>query len=361
MSKIAVITDTHAGVKNGSNIFLDYAERFYSEIFFPYCLENNITKILHLGDYFDHRRVAHINVLARNRGMFLDKLREHGMHMDIIPGNHDVVYKNTNDLCSLTEILHHYDDIVTLHMEPTVVDYDGLRIALLPWINAENYHASIDFINNVDAPFLGGHLELAGFEMMKGVLASSHGMSANLFSRFEIVMSGHYHTKSTKDNIHYLGTPIEHTWADCNDPKYFHVIDTSSRALNQIRNPITIYNKLKYDDSKAGNDITKELKKYDLSCVEGSFIKIIVRNKKNPYLFDKYLDAIMAKNPFDVKIVENFDEYLSENVDDGGLEISDTLTLLNDYIDGVETNVDKDRLKGMMTDLYIEAQNSDAI
>lgn len=359
--EVAVLTDTHAGVKNGSDIFLDYAERFYNEIFFPHCLERGITQILHLGDYFDHRRVAHIKVLARNRTMFLDKLREYGMHMDIIPGNHDVVYKNTNELCSLTEILNHYRDIVSLHMEPSVVTYDELKVALLPWINAENYNESIEFVNSVDAPFLGAHLELAGFEMMKGMPVNSHGMSPNIFSRFETVLSGHYHTKSTRQNIHYLGTSIEHTWADCNDPKYFHVIDTASRELKQIRNHISIYNKLQYDDSDATSDVTAELAQHDFSNVPGSFIKIIVRNKKNPYLFDKYLDAVMALNPFDVKVVESFDEFLSENVDDSSLQVSDTLTLLNDYIDSVETELDKSRLKGMMHGLYIEAQNSDAI
>jgi hypothetical protein len=69
----------------------------------------------------------------------------------------------------------------------------------------------------------------------------------------------------------------------------------------------------------------------------------------------------MALNPFDVKVVESFDEFLSENVDDSSLQVSDTLTLLNDYIDSVETELDKSRLKGMMHGLYIEAQNSDAI
>jgi len=358
---VAVITDTHAGVKNGSDIFLDYAERFYDEIFFPYCLENNISQILHLGDYFDHRRIAHIKVLSRNKKMFLDKLDEYGMHMDIIPGNHDVAYKNTNELCSLVEILQHYKDTVTLHMEPTVKDYDGLKVALLPWINAENYDESLQFIKSVDAPFLGGHLELAGFEMMKGMPANHHGMSSSIFHRFETVMSGHYHTKSTRENIHYLGTPFEHTWADADDPKYFHVIDTENRELLQIRNPITIYNRLVYDDSAAGDDIEKELKKYKYDHVRGSFIKVIVRSKKNPYLFDKYLDAINANEPFDIKIVENFDEYLPDNIEDEGLNVSDTLTLLSDYVDNVETELDKSRLKGKLHELYVEAQNSEAI
>jgi len=361
MSKIAVITDTHTGVKNGSDIFLNYAERFYEEVFFPYCKKNGITRILHLGDYFDHRRFANIKVLSRNREMFIDRLREEGMTMDLIPGNHDVFYKNTNDLCSLTEILSHYDDVIKLHMDPTVVNYDGLDVALIPWINEQNYEACIDFVKTVKAPFLGGHLELQGFEMMKGVQAQGHGMSAEIFSRFETVMTGHYHTKSTKGNIHYLGTPYELTWADCDDAKYFHVIDTDTRELTPVRNNITIYNRMRYDDADSSDDVEAELDKIDFDQVAGSYIKVVVVNKKNPFLFDKYIDRIVARNPFDLKIVENFNEYLSENVDEGALELTDTITLLNTYVDSVQTDLDRDRIKNKLQELYVEAQSLDAL
>ena len=361
MSKIAVITDTHTGVKNGSDIFLNYAERFYEEVFFPYCKKNGITKILHLGDYFDHRRFANFKVLARNREMFINRLREHGMTMDLIPGNHDTYYKNTNDLNSLTEILSHYDDVINLHMDPTVVSYDDLDIALLPWINEQNYEACIDFVKTVKAPFLGGHLELAGFEMMKGVQAQGHGMSSDIFSRFETVMSGHYHTKSTKENIHYLGTPYELTWADADDPKYFHVIDTKTRELTPVRNKITIYNRMRYDDAGFSDDVEAELNKIDFDSVAASYIKVVVVNKKNPFLFDKYIDRIVARNPFDLKIVENFDEYLSDNVDETGLELTDTITLLNTYVDSVQTDLNRDRIKSKLQELYVEAQSLDAI
>jgi DNA repair exonuclease SbcCD nuclease subunit len=358
--KIAVLTDTHAGIKTGSDIFLDYAERFYSEVFFPYCLKHNIKKILHLGDYFDHRRYINYKVLNRNRAMFIDKLYEYDMHMDIIPGNHDVFFKNTNNLCSLNEVLGKYSEVVTVHMEPTVVSYGSLDIALLPWINAENYAASIRFIESAPAAWLGSHLELSGFEMMKGAPATSHGMDASLFGRYETVMSGHYHTKSQRDNIHYLGVAFEHTWADCNDPKYWHVIDTETRELQPIRNDLCIFKKLVYDDTPYDAPVDA-INRMDFTSVTGSFVKVIVAAKKDPFAFDKYIDRISAQDPFELKIVENFAEYNSENVLDEEINVSDTGTLLNTYVDAVETELDKDRIKTKLQELYIEAQNADAL
>jgi len=353
--KIAIITDTHAGVKNGSDIFLDYTERFYSEIFFPRCVAEGITHILHLGDYFEHRKYVNYKVLARNREMFLDKLVEYNMTMDIIPGNHDVFFRNTNSLCSLTELLQYHSDRISVHMSPTIKDYDGLAIALLPWITPENYVESCAFIETAPSPILCAHLELSGFEMMKGAPAVSHGMSAALFSRYEMVLSGHYHTKSTRDNIHYLGVPYEITWADCNDPKYFHILDTSTRELTPIRNNISLFNRLVYDDSLGAPPVV------NMQQLTGTYVKIVVSSKKDPYSFDKYIDSINAAEPFDLKIIESLSEYSADSIDDASLEISDTPSLLNSYVEAIETDLDKTRIKSKLQELYIESQLIDGI
>jgi len=358
--KIAILCDTHAGIKNSSDIFLNYAEKFYSKVFFPYCLKNDIKKIVHLGDYFDNRKVLYTKTLSRNRSMFLEKLREYGMTMDIIPGNHDCAFKNTNDLCSLVEILNHYNDCVQVYMNPTVVNYDGMAMALLPWITSENYAESIKFIETANAPIIGAHLELQGFEMMKGAPSTSHGMDSGLFNRYEMVLSGHYHTKSSNANIHYLGVAFEHTWADCNDPKYFHILDTSTRKLQPVRNNMCIFKKLVYNDTAYDNPV-ESVKAMDLSHVAGSFVKVIVSSKKDPYAFDKYIDKINANDPFDLKIVESFAEYTSENVADESICVSDTGTLLNTYVDSVETDLDKERIKSKLQELYTEAQQLDAL
>ena len=54
--------------------------------------------------------------------------------MDIILGNHDTYFKNTNTLNSLKELQGHYMNEVNIIEKPTVVNYDGLKIGLLPWV-----------------------------------------------------------------------------------------------------------------------------------------------------------------------------------------------------------------------------------
>jgi len=214
--KLCILNDTHCGTRNSSDIFLDNAEKFYSDVLFPYLLEHNIKHIVHLGDYYDNRKFINFRALNRNRNHFLKPLRENGITMDIICGNHDTYYKNTNELNSLKELLGHYMNEVNILHEPTVMDYDGFKMGLVPWISADNESASLDFIANAKCDWLGGHFDIEGYEMMKG-RKCEHGLKPAIFKRFEKVLSGHFHTKSMQGNIEYLGSQMEFFWNDAHD------------------------------------------------------------------------------------------------------------------------------------------------
>ena len=352
--KLAIINDTHCGIRNSSEIFIKDQERFYSEVFFPYLKENNIKQILHLGDYYDHRKFVNFKALNSNRKVFLDTLKSEGIHMDIIPGNHDVFYKNTNDLCSLKELLGYYTSNVNIVMKPKVLDYDGLKIGVVPWINSENYTESIDFIKRCPASILGAHLELIGFDLMPG-MPNTHGMSSEIFERFELVMSGHFHTKSNQGNIHYLGNQMEFTWSDCNDPKYFHILDTETRELTPVRNPNTLFKKVFYNDEKI------DYNNYDTSFLKDKFVKVVVVKKTDPFTFDRLIDRIQNEDIHELKIAETFEEFTGDNVEDESISVEDTTELLDSYVEAVETDLDKGRIKNLMRTLYVEAQSMEIV
>jgi len=348
--KVAIINDTHCGTRNSSDIFLDNAEKFYSDVFFPYLLENDIRHIIHLGDFFDNRKFINFKCLNRIRNCFLKPLRQHGITMDIIRGNHDVFYKNTGELNSLKELLGHYMNEVHIIHDPTVMDYDGLQMALVPWIDADNEERSIKFIKECKADIMAGHFDIIGYEMMKGIKCE-HGLDRSLFKRFEAVYSGHFHTKSSQDNITYLGSQMEFFWNDAHDNKYFHILDTSTRELEAIRNPHTLHHRIRYDDS------TTDYMEYDLSQVDNKFVKIVVINRKNQFTFDRFVDRIQNRDIHDLKIQETFDEFIGSNVGDDEISLEDTTELLNTYIDGVETELSKERIKKDVYNLMTEAQS----
>ena len=351
--KIAILNDTHCGVRNSSEIMMDYQEKFYRDVFFPYLEEHGIKKILHLGDYYENRTSINFKALNHNRRIFLDVLRDRGIHMDIIPGNHDVYYKNTNDLNALKELLGHYMSEVRIIEKPTVVEYDQVPMALIPWINPENEKDTLDFLATCKADVVAAHLELAGYEMQAGVTCVD-GMDPRPFHRFETVLTGHYHTKSSNGNIHYLGSQMEFFWSDAGDPKYFHIYDTDTRELTPVLNPVTLFKKIYYDDTDEGAEYNYGVGK--LPDVDDQFIKLIVVNKSNPKLFEKYVDRISSRKIHDLKIAENFDEFSGSAVDDDAVAVDSTENLLYTYIDAVETDLDKERIKGLVRELMVEAQ-----
>ena len=272
------------------------------------------------------------------------------MTMDIIPGNHDTYYKNTNDLNSLKELLGHFMNEVNIIMEPRVMEYGSLRMALLPWINPENYDLSMKFINECKADWLGAHLELTGFEMMRGV-TNTHGMDASLFKKFELVLTGHYHCGSRQDNIYYLRSQMEFFWSDAGDEKGFHIVDTETREIEKIVNPYTIFKKVLYDDEKIDYNAIDDLSEYDKQ-----FVKLVIINRKDQFVFDRFVDRIQNRDIHELKIAENFSEFIGENIDDNSIEFDDTQTIVDSYIDAVDTDLDKDKIKIQVRDLMTEAQ-----
>jgi hypothetical protein len=67
---------------------------------------------------------------------------------------------------------------------------------------------------------------------------------------------------------------------------------------------------------------------------------------------------LLAVKTHEVKIVEDFSELDAENVSDEIIEnAQDTTTLLERYIDELEVDIDKNRLKSTMRTLYLEAND----
>lgn len=353
--KIAIITDQHFGARNDSIHFLDYYERFYSGTFFPTLEEHGIDTVLILGDTFDRRKYVNFYTLKRTREMFFDKLYAKGIQVHMLAGNHDTYFKNTNEVNSVDLLLQEYNNIQVIS-EPTTITVKDTQICMMPWICPENYNNSLAEIENTSADICMGHFEIAGFAMYRG-MPSQEGLSRELFRRFDFTFSGHYHHRSSSDGIHYLGNPYELTWQDYNDTRGFHIFDLATRNLDFIKNPNVMFHKVIYDDKE---ETITEITNKDVSKFANTYVKVVVLNKTNPYLFDKFMDKLYGINPIDITIAEDFTD-LTEGVEDDMVnQAEDTITILNKYVDSIqEENLDNKKLKSILQELYVEALNSE--
>jgi hypothetical protein len=349
--KIALITDTHWGVRNDNIAFIDNSKKFLDEVFFPYLDNNNVHTVVHLGDLVDRRKYININTARRLRQDFLQPLNDRKLKVLMVAGNHDTYYKNTNEVNALREIVSPYQYIDILDKAPQIVTFDNLPILLIPWICDENRKESIERIQSSNAPIAAGHLEIQGFEMYRGSIVS-HGDDRSLFGRYDMVLSGHYHHRSSDGTIFYLGSHGEFTWSDYDDPRGFHILDTETRELTFIENPYKMFKKVWY------NDIDDDFlnKQIDYKQFNGTMLKVIVSNKSNPYWFDKFIENIEQENPLEIQIVEDHLNLALEDDSDIINEAESTLDIFKKYIDGVEAkNINKKHLEKKIVELYNEA------
>jgi len=346
--KLAIINDTHFGARNDSQIFLDYFLDFFENQFFPYCKENKITDVIHLGDFFDRRKFINFHTLAETKRRFLDKLSEHDITLHCVLGNHDTYYRNTNRLNSIQELLSD-NGRIKIYDEPSVVTFDSLDMGLVGWINSENHDEYCQFIEKCKAPILMGHFEINGYEVLRGVTFKG-GLEKNIFDKFEMVLSGHFHSKHSKKNIFYLGTQYQITFNDLKDKKGFHTLDTETRDLEFVENETRMFHSITYDDSV---DVSPLLES-DFSKYEGSYVKIYVLNKEKIFTFDKILDKLHDHKVLNITVVEDVSSADDEDV---SVDMSkDTMTIINDEIDSLELNSDmRDNVKRIVRELYMES------
>jgi DNA repair exonuclease SbcCD nuclease subunit len=352
--KIALITDTHWGARNDSLHFIDFFEKFYRDVFFPKLEKEKIDTVIMLGDTFDRRKYINFYTLKQAKRIFFNILAERNIKTYMLIGNHDTTFKNTNEVNSPELLLMDEYDNITIIADPQHINIDGTDIAMMPWICPENYDASMKLLKESSATICMGHFEITGFQMYRG--ASSHdGLSPDSFSKFDTVFSGHYHHKSDRGNIHYLGNPYELTWQDYDDARGFHIFDTKTSKKTFVKNPNTMFQRVVYDDKK---DSIKTINESDLSAYKNKYIKVVVVNKTNPYLFDTFINRLYAIGLIDVTIVEDVVNLESEDDDDVD-QTEDTTTILNKYVDNLTTDLKKDKIKVLLRELYVEALNGE--
>ena len=341
--KVAIITDQHFGARKSSKHLHEYFKRFYDNVFFPYLEEHKITTVVDMGDTFDNRRSIDLWSIDWAKENYFNRLQQMGVKVHTIVGNHTAYYKNTNDVNSVNLLLKEYDN-VQIYAEPEEVKLGKLKVLFVPWINNENEERTADIIKKSKSKVVMGHLELNGFKATRGHMMED-GMDVDLFDKFDVVYSGHYHTRSTDGKIYYLGNPYEMFWNDVEDTRGFHIFDTEECIHTPVNNPYRLFYNVFYDDTN--------YKLFNATEYSGKIVKVIVKKKTEQKSFEKFIDKLYSVGVQELKIVENFN--IQGNDDFEVEETENTISILNRYIDESEIDCDKSIIKGILQKIYSEA------
>lgn len=345
--KVGIITDIHFGVRNGSKFFLDKYESFFENVFFPTLIERGITTLWIMGDTWEYRTKIESVTLWRAQKMFFDRLEELNIKTYMIYGNHDVAYRNRNDINTIDFLGKMYSNIYVIPTYETI-EFDGLPVNFLSWVNNANLDDSLKFIAEAPPTVLCGHFEIKSFEMIKGHMCE-HGFDKSIFERYDQVYSGHFHTVSTDGRIFYVSNPFQTNWSDYNLDKGFRIFDTATRDLEFIANPYDVYAKIAYDEN---TDVVA----FDYEDFRDKIVRVYIqaysRLSQNKFsLFMEKLNAVTHS----ADVIE-LDETTVVG-EDGQIEYVDNHQLIDIYIDEViqNPNINKDSLKAMFHEMYTEA------
>lgn len=341
--KIAIITDQHFGARKNSKLFHDYFLKFYNEVFFPTLEKEGITTVIDMGDTFDSRKGIDFSALSWAKNNYYDRLRDMGVTVHTVVGNHTAYYKNTNEVNAVDLLLREYGNVI-VYSEATEVKVDNLDVLFVPWINQDNEEQTLKLIDKTSCAVAMGHLELIGFRVHRGYVMD-HGADAKVFDKFDRVYSGHYHTRSDNGKIYYLGNPYEMFWNDCKDTRGFHIFDTETLEHVPVNNPNRLFYIIYYEDD--------DHQTFDAREYKDKIVKVIVRKKTDPKKFEKFVDKLYNVGVFELKVVENFQVEENENFE--AFESEDTLSILNRYIEESEITLEKSIVQRVIQEVYQEA------
>lgn len=343
---VCIIADTHFGSRSDNPFVQKYFNTFYQEVFLPAIDQYNVDHVIHCGDLVDRRKFINFGTAMNLYDNFSGPLSKRGVTVDIIVGNHDVSHKNSNKVNALSVL--NLPSNCKYYLDPEEVTIKGTKVLMLPWINTENYEQSIEMIRQSNAKYIFGHLQLVGFEMHKGHVADE-GLNTALFSKYDHVYTGHFHHRSTIDNITYVGAPYEMMWTDYNDDRGFTLLDLDSGKSKFFKNPNSLFHRIIYNESKV------DLKQIDYSKYKNSYVKVVIEEKQKQHLFEAFIDKLERVDPIDIQVVDQTILAETNMVDIDIDQVEDTLSILTKYLDTVTMQTDKQLVKKALIGLYSEA------
>ena len=269
MSKdILLVSDIHLGHSKDSSIYHNVALNLFQEIDYT-CIKRDIKDIFILGDLFTNRTSLNLKTMeiAYLIGKILNKY-----NTKILTGNHDLFYKNQPKPHSLQIFDKGYDNITIVDEQPLVDD----NCTLVPWL-FQDY-------KKIKTPYVFGHFEIINFDMNDDMKCSD-GTPSKQFSKFQKVFSGHFHKPSRKENIVYIGSPYQFTYADLHSVRGYTIFNTETGNDEHI--PFTNYPLFKlfaYDKIKKNE-------------IKGNIVKIVFTEEISTKKITDLIENIRSYEP----------------------------------------------------------------
>ena len=322
--KLMILGDIHIGARGSSKVFRQLFREYFRDVVFPLVQTKEISKIIQLGDFFDNRNSVTLSDIDYILNEFIPQLEATGAIMYVLAGNHDVAYKNTNVINSLS-LLKTSKSIIVVDNDIQTIETESKTFVLCPWINDDNQDALLNEVQSHANKnhILCGHFEFAGMKMYKHSIVADHGLDPKSFKKFYKVISGHFHHPSSYGNVSYMGSVFHLNWMDADDNKYIYIFDTNKDEFEPLENIYNLFTELDFKEDDLVNMSDVDIEDY---CHE-QFVRIYINEDYKRVDLKEVISKIERHHPLSVDVVDNtIVESVSADIDidtDESKEIDD--------------------------------------
>lgn len=333
MSKIMLVGDSHWGISNNNQRMVQQSITVWNYIL-DLAKDYKCDAIIEAGDFLDKRKEIDAQLLDTIRTNLINRL-EIPLYMTV--GNHNLYYKDTSTVnnISIFESLSNYCHVVD---KPTSV----YGIDIIPWVTKDNVETITTYIKNSHNKYCVGHWELNGFQFDKSRISDvKEVISKSLLNKYTKVFSGHYHIRSEKDNVLYIGTPYQLTWIDVDVEKYVYILDTESGDLVELITSFELYKQFSINENN--------WKEYCNDQLKDKLVKIFYEESFDKRLFNDVQTQFIQVNP-NIQFIKK----PSKEKKQKQIVIDETQSLLDSVLDYVKNTqqTDSDKIEILLKKVY---------
>ncbi len=232
--RIYILGDLHLGVKNASIEWSDIQSDFLVNTFIEAIDKDGFDPetdiLIQVGDWHHVRESTNVRIQrsSLNIAKVLCNKFKRGVH--VILGNHDVYYKDQNDVHSLVGFNEIFDNF-HIYESPKILNLNSHKFLMLPWIDStDKFRENISKYRSAD--FVVCHADIKGAKLSK-TTKLDHGVEYSELNNYKRVYSGHIHIRQDRDNVLYVGTPYQMDRGDIGNSKGFYVLELNGSEVSE--------------------------------------------------------------------------------------------------------------------------------